>query len=74
VPRRIGKGSRELYTAASVLGVQPVRILNGQIGVEQLVGVFVGIRRGRFGATRDVRERGAALPEDVPTSQANECE
>jgi hypothetical protein len=52
VPRRIGKGSRELDTAVGILCVQHVRVLNGQVGVEQLVGVFVGIRRGRFGAAK----------------------
>src|SRR5947209_10648010 len=48
--RRIGKSSRELDTAAGIFGVQSVRVLNGEVGVEQLVGVFVGIRRGRLGA------------------------
>src|SRR5215203_193733 len=50
VPGRVGKRSRELDTAARILRVQRVRIVNGQIGVEQLVVVFAGVRCRRFGA------------------------
>src|SRR5438874_6324729 len=50
VPGRVGKASRELDTAGGKLGVERVRVLNEQVGVEELVGVFVRIRWRRFGA------------------------
>ena len=50
VPRRVGKASRELNTSCGILDVERVRILDEQVGVEELVGVFVWAWRRRFGA------------------------
>jgi hypothetical protein len=49
VPGRIAKNSCELYPAGGILGIQRVCVLDEQVGVEQLVGVFVRIRGGRRG-------------------------
>jgi hypothetical protein len=52
VPRHVGKASREFDAAGDILGVERVRVLNVQVGVEELVGVFVRIRRRRLGETK----------------------
>ena len=49
VPGRVANASCELDSAGGKLGVQRVRVFDQQVGVEQLVGVFVGIGRGRSG-------------------------
>ena len=48
-PSRVAKGSRELDSARDILGVERVGVLDEQVGVEELVGVFVGIGLGRVG-------------------------
>jgi hypothetical protein len=51
VPRGVGKTPRELYTTGGKLGVEFVRVVNEQIGVEEFVGILVRMQRGRFGAS-----------------------
>jgi hypothetical protein len=41
MPRRVAEDSRELDSPPKILGVQGVRVLDEQVGVEELVGVFV---------------------------------
>ena len=50
MPRCVGKGARELDTARGIFREERVRVVYEQVCVEQLVGVFFGILRGRFGA------------------------
>ena len=43
------KDSRELDSPPKILGVERVRVLDEQVGVEELVGVFYGIGLGWVG-------------------------
>ena len=49
VPGRVAKASCELDSTGCILGVQRIRVLDQEVGVEQLVRVFVGIWRRRIG-------------------------
>jgi hypothetical protein len=51
LPGRVAERSRELDSAGVILGVERIRVLDQQIGVEQFVRVFVGIWRRRIGDT-----------------------
>ena len=49
MPGRIAKGPRELDSARDILGIERVRVLDEQVGVEELFGEFVGIGLRRVG-------------------------
>ena len=48
-PRHVGEMPGELHVAGCVLRIKRVRIFDGYIGVEQFVGIFIGIGYGRLG-------------------------
>src|SRR5262245_10026512 len=50
MPGSVRETPGELDTTSGKFGEKRVRILNEQVGVEEFVGIFIRIRRRRFGA------------------------
>jgi hypothetical protein len=52
VPGGVGEFAGELNAVGRVLGIEGVYVIDIEVGVEQLVGVFVRIGGGRLGAAK----------------------